>query len=233
MSHIQSSLTEIRYIHGCEVEPEVVIHEQRINGQTYYIAETTEDVDFEFKGKKLVKMWDVREQKTYYPDAVAKILKGKDNLLLPLYKKAVKMLNLYINNISEYVKEGAEIKNRNRYALNEIRKRENALSKDAIAIKKECMNEPPYTYTRPTHPEYIGVYNGRVEEFYTLNDARRFGIWCASSVKIYKKTSKNYQYAGTVRFGYIGKYEMKYFLNKNGAFQMNSDGSLAGALYRW
>ena len=57
----------------------------------------------------------------------------------------------------------------------------------------------------------------------------------AMYVKIYKRSSKtfHYQYIGTVLYGAIGRYRMMYFINKNGAFQMNSDGSLAGALYRW
>lgn len=246
MPLLHEKILDAKYDYGCEVEPEVIIHPQRINDQTYYIAETTEDVDFEFKGKKLVKMWDVKEERTYYPDAVMKMVKDKDSLLHDLYKRVTNVLDLYINKPSEYMHVSTNTHRRNVYALNNIRKAENSLSKKAVTIRRGCESEPPYIYERPTWPEYIAVVKDRyVHEAYTVNNARMEGIRRidreytsdreAMYVKIYKKSSKafHYQYIGTVLYGAIGKYRMMYFINKNGAFQMNSDGSLAGALYRW
>lgn len=239
---LHKDLLSIHYYKGCEVKQEVIIHPQRINDQMYYIAETTEDVDFEFKGKKLVKMWDVKEERTYYPDAIMKMVKDKDNLLHGLYENVTYMLDLYINKPSEYRRICTNTHRKNIYALNNIRKAENDLSKKTATIKRNCEKKPPYAYDRPTWPEYIAVPKGHnANGAQTMNDARKIGIQYVDQnygayqiyVDIYKKSSKMYTYVGSVIHSDVGRYDMVYFLNKNGAFQMNGDGSLAGALYRW
>lgn len=232
------------YREGCRVIPEVRIHENRVNGQTYYIAETDREADFEFKGRTLMKMWDVREERTYYPKDIDKWIRDKRSPLKEVYDAVKDALDDYIRDPYGHKDYRAWIHKRNLTALNNIRKAENELKKKALSMKRACEKEPPVIHKRGglcpewlwvDNPEYI-VIRGKtylISEYRTLNEARRSAVSNDKSAKIYKRAGSQYQYVGTVRYGEIGAYKMVYFMNKNGAFQMNDDGSLAGALYRW
>ena len=239
---------EKTYRQDCKVVPEVKIHENRVNGQIYYIAETDRDLDFEFKGKTLVKMWDAREERTYYPEAIES-LRWSNKDFKEVYDSVVSMVSYYIRDPFEQKWQRSYVHKQNLVALNNIRKAENELKKRIPAIKRSCETERPVIHKRDRmcpdflwvdHPEYITMCpNQYVCEHRTLNDARKWGMRHIEPnrtyppVKIYKKTGQFYNYVGSVMNGEIGAYVMSYFLNKNGAFQMKWDGSLAGALYRW
>lgn len=237
------------YREGCKTEPEIRIHENKVNGQMYYIAETDREVDFEFKGTTLVKMWDAREERTYYPETVKKYAKHEP--LKEIYDSAVRMLYEYIKNPHGYKDVRASIHKRNLVALNNIRKAENEFRKKIPALKKSVLATPPVTYKRGENPffdhawatnlEYVSMDYGYPPIGHrTLNEARKRGILVEIMnqtvplpINIYKRSGVSYHFVGMVGYGDVGAYRMIYFMNKNGIFQMNGDGSLAGALYRW
>lgn len=238
------------YREGCKTIPEVKIHENKVNGQTYYIAETDKDVDFEFKGTTLVKMWDAREERTYYPETVKKY--AKQEPLKEIYDSAVRMLYEYIKNPHGYKDVRASIHKRNLIALNNIRKAENEFRKRIPSLKESIMTEPPVALHMEEGKQSSDfIWSGDLEYitmaygFFTvgrrtLNEARKRSILIeeqnqpySPTVRIYRKAGRLHQFVGKVEYGDIGAYRMIYFMNKNGAFQMNDDGSLAGALYRW
>lgn len=217
-----------RYLYG--IQPVIRIHHTRINNEDYYIAETSEGVDFEFKGNKAVKMWDVKEEKTYFPSTFQKWIKDPDNMLCGLYYQAERALNLYHSNYNRYYNE---MKHR-AWTLKEA---------DKVDNKKDHLRIPPLSLFKGYryNPPYIVKSNdGRyINEagFLDLNDARKMcieNIWPNGRWRIYKKTESRYEYVGSVEFDRIGRYEMTiYFANKNGAFMMDKNGKLLGALYRW
>lgn len=232
------------YKEGCKTVPEVRIHENKVNGQIYYIAETDREVDFEFKGRTLMKMWDSREERTYFPKDINEWIKNRYSPLKEIYDAVKSALDEYIRDPYDHKWYRSYIHKQNLTALNNIRKAENELKKKAPSMKRACEKEPPVTHKRGglcpdwlwvDNPEYILIRGSTyfIQEFRTLNEARRHAVSKDKSAKIYKRAGDKYQYVGTVRYGEIGAYRMAYFMNKNGAFQMNDDGSLAGALYRW
>ena len=225
---MNSDFLRPRYQYG--VHPVVHIHHTRINNEDYYIAETSEGVDFEFKGNKAVKMWDVKEEKTYFPSTFQKWINDPDNMLCGLYYQAERALNLYHSNYNRYhneMKQRTSILN----SLDNVNKKNEHLRVPSLSLYKGYRYNPPYI---------VKSNDGRcINEagFLDLNDARKMcieNIWVNGRWKIYKKTETRYEYVGSVELNKIGRYDtMIYFANKNGAFRMDTKGRLTGALYRW